>query len=664
MADHTNNVSGGLSLLLKTARPGRAEPMIGGNTANRNVTTFFNDLDQARQQQLDKTRAEPAAPSTQRLHDEANQNAVMAIDSQSTLPVTAMSLKKGREAQALNTEAMQLLQKQSAASTPGSSDTASDIPASAPITKVRNGVVGEIVTQGTLAGRSRRLANGSVNDGLPKVSPIEAQPAADVADRLMPTEINEAATALPPEARQRPNNELIKPAAMAVDSNGKVAGTETLSQKDSEFQVSNTEAKLRLDVTSTPVVSDAASNMTSPMPTAGALDGTIEEIVTQGTLAGRSGQLANAVEKTTGMANTPGLSRENSRLSGEGAKVVMTAPEPLVSDQAVKSTLAQKNAMGLIQISAGNGIVTQATLAGRLRQQNSDATENGAEVLRKTGDSGLLQTGIAPLNARGPDRLPASNVPVPNESLSGIDSLTEFTNGNKTVHQRIATTEAMLAQMAVEAGTTVVKVPTADNMLLALSGATAAATAVQHSDSVAGPIIQAPLNIPLDSDDAETALAGNVKWMTNEGVKNAVMTVTPHGMGPISIKIGIDGNQMDVSIIASQHTTRDALESMLPRLREQLAVQGHESVKVDVSDGKSEQSRSGNGQTFAESRNPAGSTPQDNQSNSSKNGEKREYGGSEKLEVVSESFMAEDLQRVAARVVGEVDSRPVFDAYV
>ncbi len=47
MPDQTSNVSGGLSLLLKTARPGRAEPTIGRDTTNRNVTSFSNDLDQA-----------------------------------------------------------------------------------------------------------------------------------------------------------------------------------------------------------------------------------------------------------------------------------------------------------------------------------------------------------------------------------------------------------------------------------------------------------------------------------------------------------------------------------------------------------------------------------------------------------------------------------------
>ncbi|MBX2882460.1 MAG: flagellar hook-length control protein FliK [Granulosicoccus sp.] len=123
----------------------------------------------------------------------------------------------------------------------------------------------------------------------------------------------------------------------------------------------------------------------------------------------------------------------------------------------------------------------------------------------------------------------------------------------------------------------------------------------------------APLNVALFSDDASKSLAGNIRWMSTEGVKNAVINVTPSGMGPISVQIGIENDQMNVSILANQGVTREALESMLPRLREQLVSQGHESVRVDVSDGRSGQSRSGSeGQTSGESRTPDGSTESNN----------------------------------------------------
>jgi flagellar hook-length control protein FliK len=84
--------------------------------------------------------------------------------------------------------------------------------------------------------------------------------------------------------------------------------------------------------------------------------------------------------------------------------------------------------------------------------------------------------------------------------------------------------------------------------------------------------------------------------MVGEGIQNATVSVTPSGMGPITVKIGVENDQMSISIVATQANTRDALEAALPRLREQLgSTQGLESVRVDVSDGRSDQSKSNTG---------------------------------------------------------------------
>lgn len=145
-----------------------------------------------------------------------------------------------------------------------------------------------------------------------------------------------------------------------------------------------------------------------------------------------------------------------------------------------------------------------------------------------------------------------------------------------------------------------------DNMLSAGASGTVTAPMLSRVDSTSAQIGSAPLNVPLMAGTAADSLAGNVRWMVNEGVQTASVNVTPSGMGPISVKIGIENEQMNVSIVATQHNTRDALEALLPRLREQLLAQGHDSVKVEVSDGRSEQSRGSSGQQFAQERQSAG----------------------------------------------------------
>ena len=136
----------------------------------------------------------------------------------------------------------------------------------------------------------------------------------------------------------------------------------------------------------------------------------------------------------------------------------------------------------------------------------------------------------------------------------------------------------------------------ADNMLLSSSGGIVTAPLLQRAEAGSTQTITAPLNVPVLQGDAEKAMTGNIRWMVNEGVKNAVIHVTPSGMGPISVRVVKEKDHINVSIVALQGSTREALDSMLPRLREQLAAQGHDSVRVDISDGRSGQSDRGYGQ--------------------------------------------------------------------
>ena len=96
----------------------------------------------------------------------------------------------------------------------------------------------------------------------------------------------------------------------------------------------------------------------------------------------------------------------------------------------------------------------------------------------------------------------------------------------------------------------------------------------------------APRGVPLDGGgDAAEALAAGVRWTAGEGRGHAWINVTPAGLGPIAIRVAVEGDQVSVSIAASQVGAREALEPMLPRLREQLAADGHRSVDVDLSGG-------------------------------------------------------------------------------
>jgi len=111
------------------------------------------------------------------------------------------------------------------------------------------------------------------------------------------------------------------------------------------------------------------------------------------------------------------------------------------------------------------------------------------------------------------------------------------------------------------------------------------------------PMSIAPRSIPLEagttvpgaaqgSNGAGAAeLADGVRWTISEGRGLAWLNVSPAGLGPVSIRVSVESEQVTVAIAASHPAARDALESLVPRLREQLLADGHAEVHVDISNG-------------------------------------------------------------------------------
>lgn len=112
-------------------------------------------------------------------------------------------------------------------------------------------------------------------------------------------------------------------------------------------------------------------------------------------------------------------------------------------------------------------------------------------------------------------------------------------------------------------------------------------------DTALGPAPIAPHSVPLGGGGDAGELAASVRWTLGEGRGQALVNVTPAGLGPVAIRVSLEGEQMNVSILATQPGAREALESLVPRLREQLAADGHERVQVDLSSGQDGQARAG-----------------------------------------------------------------------
>jgi len=91
--------------------------------------------------------------------------------------------------------------------------------------------------------------------------------------------------------------------------------------------------------------------------------------------------------------------------------------------------------------------------------------------------------------------------------------------------------------------------------------------------------------VPVRSPQWGQALGQRVTYMANNQVQKAEITLNPEKLGPVQVKLHIDKDQQAHVTMNAQHvTTREAMESAIPRLREMLEQSGINLASVDVGD--------------------------------------------------------------------------------
>lgn len=102
-----------------------------------------------------------------------------------------------------------------------------------------------------------------------------------------------------------------------------------------------------------------------------------------------------------------------------------------------------------------------------------------------------------------------------------------------------------------------------------------------------------PMDAPsadLHGDDFAETVGGRLLWMAEQKVGHAHIRISPAELGPVEIRMRLDGERVHADFSSGQAEVRLALESSLPRLREMLASQGFTLGQADV--GHHGQSRS------------------------------------------------------------------------
>lgn len=95
----------------------------------------------------------------------------------------------------------------------------------------------------------------------------------------------------------------------------------------------------------------------------------------------------------------------------------------------------------------------------------------------------------------------------------------------------------------------------------------------------------------LQSKAWNRVLSSRVVWMATEGIQQAALRLNPANLGPVEVRLQVKNDQANVTFIAQNPATREALEQALPRLRESFAENGLDLAGADVSDQASHQAK-------------------------------------------------------------------------
>ena len=278
---------------------------------------------------------------------------------------------------------------------------------------------------------------------------------------------------------------------------------------------------------------------------------------------------------------------------------------------------------------AKQGTITSAksaTLTGA-NALNDSTLSNGPDA---TGTDAGAQTVMAAAITQGTsepqhDPAPSDDSATPDTAVAlGAALLSDPAASASAASASAASAPAaVMARAAAASISAAVSAATATAVALAASDAASAADKRSHSESPdatlsgasndgsAGAAQLMTSNTSTESAPAPTfkvaagvdtaqfgqGVADRVSLMMDGNLTSAKLQVNPPALGPIEVRIALQGGHAQVSFSSHSAVTRDALESSSDKLREMLNSQGFSSVNVDISQ-RSFQERSPQSQAY------------------------------------------------------------------
>ena len=92
-----------------------------------------------------------------------------------------------------------------------------------------------------------------------------------------------------------------------------------------------------------------------------------------------------------------------------------------------------------------------------------------------------------------------------------------------------------------------------------------------------------PTPTPVLGDEGfDQAIGARVGWLADQKIGHAHITLNPEDLGPVDVRLQMNGDKVHASFSSPHVDVRQALESSLPRLRELLGEQGFQLAHADV----------------------------------------------------------------------------------
>jgi flagellar hook-length control protein FliK len=339
-----------------------------------------------------------------------------------------------------------------------------------------------------------------------------------------------------------------------------------------------------------PTALAASPELTVPPSLAAGVDATTPSAANAPTVPASGPTMPHA--DSTRILATPGTSKAPTATAAavaNAAKSGVASPGTTASSNATPSS-ADAGALNDSTLSngaaaTGSDAATQAVMAAAVAQgANAPAPDSTFTEDLAASDSDL-PSGAAAVS--GPAAGAAAGAPTAGASAAALAQAS-------AAAVSAAVTAATAASIAQAVSTTVGSLAAdkrshANSSDSTLTGASndgsvgAAQILTSNSPSDSAPMTTFKVAAGVDTAQFGQGVADHVSLMMDGNLNSAKLQVNPPALGPIEVRIALQGGHAQVSFSSHSAVTRDALESSSEKLREMLGSQGFSSVSVDIS---------------------------------------------------------------------------------